>query len=408
MAELDLKPEVDEIAEERVDDTPLEQPVIGKKSFLAQYPKAKWIILAVAIVLLVGGVAFWMYYHTRESTDDAQIEGYVLPIAPRVGGTVASVNVNDNQPVKAGAVLVQLDQRDYQVALQRAEGDLADAQGTAEAARTGVPISSATYTGQLSFAQANLVAAQKEVDSAEANLRQATVNYNKTADDLKRYQQLVGRDEISQQQYDAAVTTERSARAAVDVAKAGVAAAQSHVQQAQAQVREASTAPAQVFASRARAGSAEGLVQTRAAVVEQAKLNLEYTTVHAPVDGVVTHKQVQLGQVVQAGEPMMALVPLEDIWVVANYKEDQIRNMRVGQPAIIHVDAYNRDYDGHVDSFGAATASKTSLLPPENATGNYVKVVQRIPVKILFEKGQDPQHLLRPGMSVVPTVLTNR
>jgi len=408
MAELDLNPQVDEIAEERVDDTPLEQPVIEKKSFLAQHPKAKWIILALLIVLLAGGLAFWMYYHARESTDDAQIEGYVVPIAPRVGGTVVSVNVSDNQPVKAGTVLVQLDQRDYQVALQRAEGDLADAQGTAEAARTGVPITSATYTGQLSIAEANLVAAQKEVDSAEANLRQATVNYNKTEDDLKRYQQLIGRDEISQQQYDAAVTTEKAARAVVDAAQAGVAAAQSHVQQAHAQVREASTAPDQVFVSKARAGGAEGLVQTRAAAVEQAKLNLEYTTVRAPVDGVVTNKQVQLGQVVQAGEPLMALVPLEDIWVVANYKEDQIRNMRVGQPATIHVDAYNRDYDGHVDSFGAATASKTSLLPPENATGNYVKVVQRIPVKILFEKGQDPQHLLRPGMSVVPTVLTNK
>jgi membrane fusion protein (multidrug efflux system) len=183
---------------------------------------------------------------------------------------------------------------------------------------------------------------------------------------------------------------------------------QSHVRQAQAQVAAAGTAPEQVTISRAKAGSAEGLVQTRTATVEQAKLNLDYTTVRAPIDGVVTNKQVQVGQVVQAGQPLLALVPLEDIWVIANYKEDQIRNMRVGQPVIIHVDAYDRDYKGSIDSFGAATAGRTSLLPPENATGNYVKVVQRIPVKIRFEKGQDPQHLLRPGMSVVPTVLTNR
>jgi membrane fusion protein (multidrug efflux system) len=225
---------------------------------------------------------------------------------------------------------------------------------------------------------------------------------------LKRDQQLITRDEISQQQFDAAVTNEKAARAAVDAAQAGVVVAQSHVRQAQAQVAGASTGPDQVLVSRAHAGSAEGLVQTRTATLEQAKLNLEYTTIRAAVGGVVTNKQVQVGQVVQTAQPLMALVPLEDIWVVANYKEDQIKNMRVGQPVTIHVDAYNRDYNGHVDSFGAATASMTSLLPAENATGNYVKVVQRIPVKIRLEKGQDQQHILRPGMSVVPTVLTNQ
>lgn len=406
MPELDLKPEVDEVAEERVDDTPLEQPVIEKKSFFAEHPKAKWIILAAVVVLLLGGIRLWMYYSVRETTDDAQIEGYVVPIAPRVSGTVVSVNVNDNQPVKTGDVLVQLDPRDYQVALQKTEGDLSDALSSAQAARTGVPITSVTYTSQLSMTQANLEASQKEVDSAEATLRQASANYSKAADDLKRYQQLISRDEISQQQFDAAVTAEKAARAAVDAAQAGVVVAQSHVLQAKAQVAAAGTASDQVMVSRARAGSAEGLVQTRTAAVEQAKLNVEYTTVRAAIDGNVTNKQIQIGQVVQMGQPMMAIVPLEDIWVVANYKEDQIKNMRVGQPVTIHVDAYGRDYNGHVDSFGAATAAKTSLLPPENATGNYVKVVQRIPVKIIFEKGQDPQHILRPGMSAVPTVLT--
>jgi membrane fusion protein (multidrug efflux system) len=408
MSELDVKHEVDGFVEERADDTPLEQPVVEKKSLFALHPHARWVALAVAVVLLIGAIAAWLYYRVRESTDDAQIEGYVVPIAPRVSGTVLSVEVNDNQQVKTGTVLVQLDQRDYQVALQKAEGDLIDAQSNAKAARTGVPITSATYSGQLSMAQASLLAAQKEVDSAEANLRQAAANYNKAADDLKRYQQLVARDEISQQQYDAAATAEKAARAGQDAAQAGVAAAQSHVHQAQAQVAAASTAPEQVTVSRARAGSAEGLVQTRTAAVDQAKLNLDYTTLRAPIDGVVTSKQVQVGQVVQVGQPLFALVPLEDIWVIANFKEDQIKNMRVSQPAIIHVDAYNRDYKGYIDSFGAATASRTSLLPPENATGNFVKVVQRIPVKIRFEKGQDSEHILRPGMSVVPTVLTNR
>jgi membrane fusion protein (multidrug efflux system) len=408
MPDLEVKHEVNGFVEERADDTPLERPVVEKKSLFALHPHARWIAVAVAAVLLTGAVAAWLYYRVRESTDDAQIEGYVVPIAPRVSGTVFKVEVADNQQVKEGTVLVQLDQRDYQVALEKSEGDLTDAQSNAQAARTGVPITSTTYSSQLSIAQASLLAAEKDVDSAEANLRQAAANYSKAADDLKRYQQLVTRDEISQQQYDAAATAEKAARAAEDAAQAGVAAAQSHVRQAQAQVAAAGTAPEQITVSRARAGSAEGLVQTRNAVVEQAKLNLDYTTLRAPIDGVVTNKQVQVGQVVQTAQPLMALVPLEDIWVVANYKEDQIRNMRVGQPAVIHVDAYDRDYKGYIDSFGAATAGRTSLLPPENATGNYVKVVQRIPVKIRFEKGQDPQHVLRPGMSVVPTVLTNR
>jgi len=377
-----------------------------RQSLFKRHPRAKYIVAAVALLLLVGGLLYWLHARVRESTDDAQIEGNITPVAPRVGGAVIKVNVDDNQEVHAGDVLVQLDPRDYEVAVQRARAELADALANARGAKTAVPVSSASSTSQLEIARANIAAAQREVDAAKARLQEALANYNKVATDLRRFEQLLKKDEISRQQYDAAVANEQSARATVDAARAAVATAESHVRQAEAQFKAAATAPEQIAIQRSKAASADANVQTRQAALAQALLNLDYTTVRAAVGGVVTKKSVQLGQTVQTGQPLMAIVPLEDIWVVANFKENQLRKMRVGQKATIHVDAYNRDYNGHVDSIGGTTAAKTSLLPPENATGNYVKVVQRVPVKIVFETGQDRNHLLRPGMSVVPTVLT--
>jgi membrane fusion protein (multidrug efflux system) len=360
----------------------------------------------VAIVLVIAGVLTWHHYSVRESTDDAQIEADIIPISARVGGTVKAVHVEDNQPVEAGTVLVELDPTDYEVAVRRAEAELANAVANSSAARTNVPIASTTTSSQLQTAGASLGSSQKQVDAAEARLREAQANYTKAAKDLARYKELVERDEIPRQQYDAAVATEQAARASVDSARAAVASAQSQVAQAEAQVREASTAPQQLAVSRAKAGSAVADVQKNQAAVEQARLNLSYTVIRAPSNGIVDKKSVQPGQIIQAGQPLFALVPFERMWVVANFKETQLKNMRVNQPATIHVDAYGRDYKGHVDSFGGATAARFSLLPPENATGNYVKVVQRVPVKIVFDAGQDPEHLLRPGMSVQPTVLT--
>ena len=402
MAELrtvprEVEPEEPEQAREAA---PHQQP------FLRRNPQTKWAIAVVALLLIAGGVAYWLHARVRESTDDAQIEGDVVPVAARINGTVISVNVDDNQAVKKGDVLVQLDPKDYQVALDKAEAELADAEASATGARTGVPISSTTTSGQTDIAQANLEASQKEVQSAEAGLAEATANYNKVAADLKRYAELLAKDEVSRQQYDTAVANEQTSKAAVDAAQAQVAAAQSHVAQARAQLRQAQTGPQEVEISRSRAGAAEAAVKEKQAAVEQAKLNLGYATIRAAVDGVVTKKTVEPGQILQAGQPLLALVPLEGIWVVANYKENQLDNMRPGQKATIHVDTYDRDYRGFVQSIGAASAARTSLLPPENATGNFVKVVQRIPVKILFEKGQDPTHILRPGMSVEPTVVT--
>ncbi len=374
------------------------------RSYFHQHPAAKWLLLFLLAAVVVVGILVWRYYAARESTDDAQVDAHIAQVSARVSGTAIAVNVDDNQQVKAGQVLVQLDPKDYQVALAQARANLADALAGHRAAQTAVPIMHTNTASALEVAHANLAAAQKEVSAAEARLREAEANHTKAAQDLERFRQLVAKDEVSRQQYDTAVATEQAARATVDAARATVASAQSHVAQAQAQVRAAGTAPQQVQVTQAQAGAAGANVQKYEAAVAQAELNLQYTTVKAPVSGVVSKRSVEPGQVVQPGQPLMAIVILDDIWVTANYKETQLEKMRVGQKASVHVDAYNRDYKAHVDSIGGGTGARFSLLPPENATGNYVKVVQRVPVKIVFEPGQDLSGL-RPGMSVLTTVM---
>jgi len=414
-------------AEERAPDN------IENGSHFQRNPQTKWFLVIAAIVVLAIVAGLWHYYSSRESTDDAEIDGHIIPISPKVGGTVLAVNVKDNQYVEAGTVLVQIDPADYRIALERAQADWADAQAMARAAGASVPIESTTTGSQLSTAQANVqnaaagvAVAGKEIDvskaklnSAQARLREALANETKAAKDLDRMKQLVAKDEISEQQYDAAIAAEASTHAAVESSRAAVTQAEQEVQvaesrltqarditaEAQAGARSAQTAPQQVAVIKDRAAAAEARAQQAKAAVDQAQLNLQYATITAPVSGVVSKKSVEAGQVIQAGEPLLAIVPLEDIWVTANFKETQLKNMRVGQPATISVDAFGgRKFKGHVDSIAAATGAKFSLLPPENASGNYVKVVQRVPVKIVFEKGEDPQHLLRPGMSVNPTV----
>ncbi len=374
------------------------------RGYFRQHPRAKWVLFFILILVIIAGIFLWRYYSVRESTDDAQVDAHIAPVSARVGGTVIQVNVDNNDFVKAGQVLVRLDPSDYKVALQRANADLADAMAGRQAARTTVPITSTSTASAVEQARANLNAAQKEVSAAQARLLEAQANHTKAARDLERMQQLVAKDEVSRQQYDTAVAAETAAGATVDAARAAVAAAESHVLQARAGVTAAETAPQQVAVTRARAGAAGASVQKSEASVAQAELNLQYTTIYAPVDGVVSKRTVEMGQVVQPGQPLLSIVNLEDIWVTANYKETQLEHMQVGQKATIHVDAYDRDYRGHVDSIGGGTGAVFSLLPPENATGNYVKVVQRVPVKIVFEPGQD-MHGLRPGMSVVTTVI---
>jgi len=388
------------------------------------------------VLLVVAAVVVWFVVTAgEESTDDAQVEGHVVQIAARVGGTVQRVPIEDNQRVEAGAVLVELDPRDYQVALDRARAELADAEASASAARSSVPITTTesksnvtTAHGSVEQAQSTVEGALKEIEAAQARLttakarqREAEANAAKAARDVERLRGLLAKDEVSQQQFDATSAAADAQRAAVDSAvsqvaeaDAGVRVAESKLtqakageQQARAGLRTAETGPQQVQAMRARAEAADAHVQQQKAAVAQAELNLQYTTVKAPVAGIVSRKTVEAGQIVQLGQPLLALIPLENVWVTANFKETQLTNMKAGQKATVKVDAYGgKTFRGHVDSLAAATGARFSMLPPENATGNYVKVVQRIPVKIVLEPGQDPDHLLRPGMSVVPTVFT--
>ena len=391
-------------------------------------------LIAAVIVALAVVIGVWVWIASgHESTDDAQIEGHVTQVAARVGGTVLRVAVNDNQSVDAGAILVEIDPRDYQVALDKAKAELADAEATAAAARSNVPITSATASGNLGTAQGSIEqarggadAAQKEVDAAHARLttaqarqREAEANAVKAARDVERLRGLLAKDEVSQQLFDAAVAGADAAKAAVDSMRSQVAEADAGIlvaenrlvaarggeRQAHAALQSAQTGPEQVTAMRARAASAEARVQQARTALQQADLNLLYATTKAAQAGIVSGKSVEAGQVIQAGQPLMAIIPLENVWVTANFKETQLTNMRAGQRATIKVDAYGgKEFHGHVDSIAAATGARFSMLPPENATGNYVKVVQRVPVKIVFDPGQDPEHLLRPGMSVEPIV----
>jgi membrane fusion protein (multidrug efflux system) len=397
------------VVEEAREPWPEETEDLGSRDraqgYFRQHPGAKWAVLFLLIALVIGGILIWRYYAVRETTDDAQVDAHIAQISARVSGTVVKINVDDNQFVKTGAVLVVLDPKDYQVAVQRAQADLADAQASERAARTTVPITATTTRSAVDMAQANLAAAQKQVNAANARLREAEANHTKAAQDLERMRQLVAKDEVSQQQYDTAVAAETAARASVDAASAAVAAAQSQVAQAEAQLRQAGTGSQQVAVTQARAGGAQASVGKSQATLAQAQLNLQYTTIVAPIDGIVSKRSVEPGQVVQAGQPLMSIVDLSDVWVTVNFKETQLEHMKIAQSATIHVDAYGRDFKGHVDSIGGGTGARFSLLPPENATGNYVKVVQRVPVKIVFEPGQDITSL-RPGMSANVTVLT--
>jgi membrane fusion protein (multidrug efflux system) len=399
-----------------------------------QQPRVR--IGIVVVILALAGVGLWLFLTAgRVSTDDAQVDAHVTQIAARVGGTVTRVAVEDNQLVDAGTVLIELDPRDYQVAVDKARAELADAEATAVAAQSNVPITSTTTVsnvvtarGGVAQAQGGVAAAEKEVEAASARLataqakvREAEANATKAARDVERLRGLLAKDEVSQQQFDsmsAAAEAQKaaadSARSQVTEAQAGIRVAESKLiqvrageQQARAELQTAETGPSQVTATKARAASAEARALQARATLAQAELNLQYVVVKAPARGVVSKKGINPGQVVQSGQPLLAIVQIEDVWITANYKETQLGDMRPGQRALIDVDAIGgRTYRGKVDSIAGATGARFSLLPPENATGNYVKVVQRVPVKIVLDAGQDPEHLLRPGMSVTPTVYT--
>jgi membrane fusion protein (multidrug efflux system) len=382
-------------------------------------PKSRrntFIVIAV-LVLIVGGLFLWRYLSSYESTDDAQVDVHLSPVSARISGYVIKVNVGDNQWVQKGDVLVEIDPKDYEVAVEQAQANLASAQATAESLNITVPITSVSTSSQLSFSAsdvqnttAGIIAAEAQLTASHAQLLQAEANDVKAQDDLVRYKALVDKREVSEQTYDQALAAAKASTATVAAAHANEAAAQQAVKQsrdrlaqAQANQRSAETAPQQVSSSQARARAAVADVKQKQAALEQAQLNLGYTKIVAPVTGEV-NKTVVVGLNVTPGQQLLTVVPLEEVWITANFKETQLKNMRVGQKADIDVDSNGRTFKGHVDSIAGATGPLFSLLPPENATGNYVKIVQRIPVKIVLEPGENREHQLRPGMNVVPDV----
>ena len=375
------------------------------------------VILIVVLVVLVGGVFLWRYLSSYESTDDAQADVHLYPVSARVSGYVVKVNVDDNQWVEKGTVLVEIDPKDYEVAVAQAQANLSNAEATAQSLNITVPITSVNTSSQLKSAQsdidnstAGVIAAERQLSAAHDQLEQALANDVKAQDDLKRYKLLVDKREVAEQVYDQALAAARSSTAGVSAARANESAAQQFVQQARSRVAQADanhqyaeTGPQQVSSSRARARAAIADVEQKRALLEQAQLNLGYTKIVAPVSGEV-NKTVVVGLNVQAGQQLLTVVPLDEVWVTANFKETQLKRMRVGQKADIHIDSTGRTLKGHVDSIAGATGPLFSLLPPENATGNYVKIVQRIPVKIVLDPGENRDRQLRPGMNVVPDV----
>lgn len=381
------------------------------------YPRKRsykrWILLASLVVLVVAGAWFWHYVSGFESTDDAQVDVHLYPVSARISGYIQKVNVEDNQWVAEGSTLVEIDPKDYEVALARAQATLDTSEGAAKSSNIDVPISSVDTSSQLKSTssdiknvQAAIQAAEKQAAAAHARVLEAQAENVKAQDDVTRYRLLLTKEEVPKQVYDHAYAAAATDVAAIAAAEADEAAAQQAVQEAHSRLTEAEAhyedaeaGPQRVASTRAKALSAMADVKQKRAAVDQAELNLGYTKIFAPVTGEVT-KKVVVGLNVDPGEQLLTVVPLDQVWITANFKETQLKNMRVGQKADIELDSNGRTYHGHVDSIAGATGPIFSLLPPENATGNYVKIVQRVPVKIVLESGENHDRQLRPGMNV--------
>jgi len=385
-----------------------------------QPSRRKGIVIVVIVILALVAAGLWWRSTFTEDTDDAQINGHLIQVSSRISGQVAKVDVDENQVVKAGDTIAELDPSDFKVAVENAEAALASAQANAAAANVAVPLATANTGSNLRSAgadvsgtQAGVEQAQKQLEAAHARVTQAQANLTKAQADLERYKPLVAKDVISKQQFDSAVAAADGAQAALADARAneqaaaeGVNVAHQHEAQAQAGLKYAQTGPQQVAAQSARARQALAQVQQAQAQLDQAKLNLSYTRIVAPTAGIVTRKSVEINQNVAVGQNLLTLVSLDGLWVTANFKETQLKSMFSGQAVEIAVDSTGKSYHGKVTQIGGATGSVLSLFPPENATGNYVKVVQRVPVRIDFTdlKGEDPSQSLRPGLSVEPKV----
>jgi membrane fusion protein, multidrug efflux system len=382
--------------------------------------RRRGILVAVVVVIVLVAIGIWWRSTFSEDTDDAQVNGHLIQVSSRIAGQVLKVYVNENQLVKAGDTIAELDPKDFQVAVENAEAALASARANAVAAGVAVPILNVNTGSTLSSAnvdvssaQVGVTQAERQLEAVKARVVQAQANSTKAQADLERYRPLVEKDVISKQQWDAAVAAADAAKAGLADATATQAAAEQGVRlardkatQAQAMLKYAQTGPQQVAAQSAKAKQAEAQVLQAQAQLDMAKLNLSYTKIVAPVAGIITRKSVEVNQNVASGQNLLTLVQLDDLWVTANFKETQLRSMKAGQAVTIHVDSTGRDYDGKITQIGGATGSVLSLFPPENATGNYVKVVQRVPVRIDFTElaKEDSNHELRPGLSVEPKV----
>ncbi|HEY1469993.1 MAG TPA: HlyD family secretion protein [Candidatus Acidoferrum sp.] len=415
--------------------SPAEPPQRPAPSEPLLSPKIKRGLILGGIVLAAIAIALFLYFHNRESTDDAQVDGHITPVASKIYGRIAKVLVTDNEAVKAGMLLAQIDPADYQASADQAKAALALAESDARAAGIDVPRTSenvasgkSSAEAQLAVAQADLARAQAsyeqaqtaDLSMAEANIARSKANAELAKADLARYTPLMEKGEISKQQYDAAkanadasgstlVADEQrlaQAKRNVDITRAQLEAAKARVDEANAGVANARSDQKRVIMRTADAQGKVAKVEQARAALEAAQLNLSYCNIVAPVDGVATHKSVEPGQIVQQGQGLLVVVPLNDTWVTANFKETQLKNMRPGQKAEVKVDTYGKTFPGHVDSIAGATGAVLSLLPPENATGNYVKVVQRIPVKIVLDPISPSVAILRPGMNVDATVIT--
>ena len=422
-------------------------PPVEKRSFFAEHPIKSVVFLVFLIAAGIGGYRFLQYLGSYESTDDAQIDGDIYAITSRIAGTVKAVGVEDNQQIKLGQLLVDLDPRDYEMSVDQARTALNESRSQVAVARPAVPITSvstetsvSTSGSDIAAVRAAIASAQRTYDAtladirkaeadtrkADADVREAEADAAKAQADLVRYKRLIDKDEISRQQYDQADAAAKSAAAAVESKKASAesskAAAESkkaaaeaaarkveeaQIRLTQAQTRQAEAErnrPQQIAVQSAIVAGREATAAHQQTLLDWAQQSLSYTKIFAPADGIVGKKNVQPGQQVAAGQQLMAVVSIANLWVTANFKETQLREMHPGQRVTLRVDAFDRDYEGEVESVAGASGARFSLLPPENATGNYVKVVQRIPVRLRFKPGQDPNHLLRPGMSVEPKV----
>lgn len=373
----------------------------------------------VGCVILVGAFSFWLYSRTYESTDDAQVDGHLNGITARIDGAVKAVRVEENQSVQAGELLVELDPRDYEVAVEQAQAQFLKAQASERAENPNLPIteitsqtSMSTTKSEVANAEAGVAAAERDQLAAQSRILEVEANNAKAQADVVRYKALVDKSEVSRAEYDQIVGTAKALAASVDAARASAAAAQKVVEQRRAQLEQANSmmesarvnAPHQVAISRANLQSKQADVQAMKAQLDRAQLDLSYCKITAPVAGVISKRTAEVGQHVSKGERLVTLAALGDLWVTANFKESQLRDMHPGQSVTISVDAFDQKFEGFLEAMPGSTGSVTSLLPPENATGNYVKVVQRLPVRIRFKPGQKGLDRLRPGMSVVPKV----